>query len=186
MGLQSAFVHTHRLYRYSSVKLRRFARFPLFAANSFLADRHRFLLIQSKHPSGIAKLPKSIRGKPVPAKLLFLILTSVSLSAVAQLFLKIGVGRSGAASTDVSAGGLWSMLMSPMVIGGLGLYGLGAMLWLFVLGRVPLSVAYPFVGIGFIMTAALGVIALGEGVSFLRIAGTVLIAVGCVMVGKSV
>ncbi len=118
-------------------------------------------------------------------KLLALILASVSMSAVAQLFLKIGVGRSGAGGDAVSPDGLLSMLMSPMVLLGLALYGVGAMLWLFVLGRTPLSVAYPFVGIGFILTAALGVFALGEGISFLRIAGTVLIAVGCLMVGRS-
>jgi multidrug transporter EmrE-like cation transporter len=121
----------------------------------------------------------------VSIKLFLLILASVSLSAVAQLFLKIGVGRSGAGGDAVSAGGLTTMLMSPMVILGLGLYGVGAMLWLFVLGRAPLSLAYPFVGMGFILTALLGIIALGEGISALRVGGTLLIAAGCVLVARS-
>jgi multidrug transporter EmrE-like cation transporter len=108
----------------------------------------------------------------VTIRLFLLILASVSLSAVAQLFLKMGVGRSGAGGGAVSAGGLGTMLMSPMVIAGLGLYGIGAMLWLFVLGRAPLSLAYPFVGMGFILTALLGIAALGEGISALRISGT--------------
>ncbi len=118
-------------------------------------------------------------------RLLSLILLSVGLSALAQLLLKIGVDRSGAASQGESAAGLIAMLMSPMVIGGLGLYGIGAMVWLFVLGKAPLSLAYPFVGLGFILTAALGIFVLNEGVSAGRIAGTLLIALGCVLVARS-
>ncbi len=118
-------------------------------------------------------------------RLLSLILLSVGLSAIAQMLLKIGVDRSGAASQGESASGLFTMLMSPMVIGGLGLYGIGAMVWLFVLGKAPLSLAYPFVGIGFILTAALGMFVLDEGMSTGRIAGTLLIALGCVLVARS-
>lgn len=118
-------------------------------------------------------------------RLLSLIVLSVGLSALAQLLLKIGVDRSGAGSQGESASGLFTMLMSPMVIGGLALYGFGAMVWLFVLGKAPLSLAYPFVGLGFILTAALGVFVLNEGISAGRIAGTLLIALGCVLVARS-
>jgi multidrug transporter EmrE-like cation transporter len=121
----------------------------------------------------------------VSLRLLALILLSVGMSAAAQLLLKMGVDSSGAAAKGESAGGLIAMLMSPMVIGGLALYGFGAMVWLFVLGRAPLSLAYPFVGLGFIATAALGVFVLNEGISVQRIAGTLLIALGCVLVARS-
>jgi multidrug transporter EmrE-like cation transporter len=121
----------------------------------------------------------------VSLRLLSLILLSVGLSALAQLLLKMGVDRSGAVSQGESASGLFTMLMSPMVIGGLALYGVGAMVWLFVLGKAPLSLAYPFVGLGFILTAALGIFVLNEGVSAGRIAGTLLIALGCVLVARS-
>jgi drug/metabolite transporter (DMT)-like permease len=77
------------------------------------------------------------------------------------------------------------MLMSPMVILGLALYGVGALLWLFVLGRVPLSMAYPFVGLGFILTMLAGALVLGEHVTPLRIGGTLMIALGCVFVARS-
>ncbi len=107
------------------------------------------------------------------------------MSAVAQLLLKAGVERAGSAGKDASIGGLMALLMSPMVLAGLAVYGAGAMLWLFVLGRAPLSLAYPFVGIGFILTAALGALVLGESVSAARIGGTVLIALGCVIVART-
>lgn len=117
-------------------------------------------------------------------RLFLLILASVSLSAIAQLALKIGTsaaaGRGQGAGTE-----MFGLLQSPPVILGLGLYGLGAMLWLFVLGRAPLSLAYPFVGLGFILTMLAGAMVLGESVGPARIAGTLCIALGCVLVARS-
>lgn len=118
-------------------------------------------------------------------RLFLLILASVSLSALAQLALKIGTSAAATARSIGTHSEVGSLLSSPMVYVGLGLYGLGAMLWLFVLGRAPLSLAYPFVGMGFILTMLAGVLYLNEGASVPRIAGTLLIAVGCVLVARS-
>jgi multidrug transporter EmrE-like cation transporter len=121
-------------------------------------------------------------------QLLAIIVASVALSAIAQLCLKLGVGRAqagpGAGASSLGQT-LVAMLTSPWVIAGLGLYALGAVVWLFVLSRAPLSLAYPFVGLGFIMTAAIGVLVLGEQVTVTRLAGTLLIALGCVVVAQS-
>ncbi len=116
------------------------------------------------------------------ADALLLILLSVSMSAVAQLLLKTGVGRVRADGAVEAGRGF---LASPWVIGGLALYGVGAFVWLYVLARVPLSVAYPFVGLGFVLTMLFGVMVLGEGWSVPRVAGTLLIALGCVCVARS-
>lgn len=116
-------------------------------------------------------------------RLLLLILASVALSALAQLALKTGTAA-GARSRGVG-GELLALAQSPFVIGGLALYALGAVLWLFVLARAPLSLAYPFVGLGFIFTMLAGALVLGEQVTPVRIAGTLLIAAGCVLVARS-
>ena len=113
--------------------------------------------------------------------LFLLIMLSVAISASAQLLLKLGV--SGARLAP--ARGL-AMLFSPCVVAGLALYGVGAVVWLFVLQRLPLSAAYPFVGMGFVFTAVLGVTVLGEALTAGRIVGTLLIAAGCVTVARSV
>jgi multidrug transporter EmrE-like cation transporter len=113
---------------------------------------------------------------------LLLILLSVTMSAVAQLLLKLGVG--GVRATGALDAGR-AFATSPFVIAGFALYGLGAFVWLYVLSRLPLSMAYPFVGIGFILTMLFGVVALGEQLNFARVFGTVLIAVGCVCVARS-
>lgn len=118
-------------------------------------------------------------------RLLLLILASVSLSALAQLALKMGTSAAADARTTGLGGELGSLIQSPLVLVGLGLYGFGALLWLFVLGRAPLSFAYPFVGLGFILTMLAGSFWLNESLSFARIAGTLLIGTGCVLVARS-
>lgn len=117
--------------------------------------------------------------------LLALILLSVSLSALAQLALKAGTGTVAATRPLTVAGELGALAQSPLVYLGLALYGLGAAVWLFVLARAPLSLAYPFVGLGFILTMVAGSLAFQEEISAGRLAGTLLIAVGCVLVARS-
>jgi drug/metabolite transporter (DMT)-like permease len=119
-------------------------------------------------------------------QLLALILASVGLSAVAQMFLKLGVSAVARGGAAGPAATLLTYAMSPYVLLGLALYGLGAILWLFVLARLPLTAAYPFVGLGFVATLAIGVLTLNEAVTPGRLAGTLLIAVGCVLVARSV
>ncbi len=118
-------------------------------------------------------------------RLFLLILASVGLSAVAQLALKLGTAAAPRGEPAGVGGELAGLAFSPLVWAGLALYGLGAVVWLFVLGRVPLSFAYPFVGIGFILTMLMGVLVLGETVGAARVAGTLLIAAGCVLVARS-
>lgn len=118
-------------------------------------------------------------------RLFLLILASVSLSALAQLALKIGTTAAASGRSAGMGGEIGGLVQSPMIIVGLGLYGVGALLWLFVLGRAPLSLAYPFVGMGFILTMLAGAFWLDESVSLARIVGTLLIATGCVLVARS-
>lgn len=123
----------------------------------------------------------------MPLSILSLILFTVFLSACAQLALKMGV--SGAKMQAAFSGGLAEALAasmsSPLIWLGLGIYGLSVALWVWVLSRVDLSVAYPFVGVSFIVTMAFGAYLLDEQVGSMRIIGTLLIATGCVLVARS-
>jgi hypothetical protein len=92
-------------------------------------------------------------------KLFSLILISVSLSALAQLLLKLGMSSAHVQQMlmhERPLQAIWVAASNIQVIAGLGLYALGAILWLLVLARVDVSLAYPFVGLGFILTMALG------------------------------
>ena len=105
-----------------------------------------------------------------------LALFCVLLSSAAQIAMKRGMGAPSAAA-DV--GSTYAQaLTSPLVWLGLMLYGASALLWLWVLSRLDVSLAYPLVSLGFVVTLALGVLWLGEPFSWLRVAGCTLIVVG--------
>lgn len=120
--------------------------------------------------------------------LLALILFSVTCSSLAQLLLKAGMARSAAAGASAADVGwqdtLAYALTSPIVLGGLALYAFGALIWLLVLARADVSFAYPFVGLGFILTLLFGRFVLGEPVSLGRVMGTLLVTAGVVLVAR--
>jgi len=100
----------------------------------------------------------------------------VLLSSAAQMAMKRGMAA-GAAGTDV-AGTYLHALSSPLVWLGLGLYGASAVLWLWVLSRLDVSLAYPLVSLGFVVTMAAGVLWLGEPFSWVRVGACTLIVIG--------
>lgn len=117
-------------------------------------------------------------------QVLLLILSSVGLSVLAQVALKYGMSQPYI-QMALGQGGLtaaWLVITNMYVFLGLFMYGCGAMLWLLVLARLDVSMAYPFVGLGFIFTMLLGFFVLGEAVSVMRVVGTLLITAGVVLV----
>jgi len=116
---------------------------------------------------------------------LSVILVTVFLSACAQLLLKIGMSRYGSGYLDDGISGMARVLFSGPVFSGILVYAISVLVWLWVLSRVDLSIAYPFVGLSFIFTLLFGYAFLGESVNSMRIAGSLLIAAGCIFVAKS-
>ena len=112
---------------------------------------------------------------------------TVTASACAQLALKLGMTSPGVAAALPQGGKavLLAVASSPLVWTGLTIYGLSVAVWLWILSKVDLSLAYPFVGVSFIVVMAFGVFLLNETVTPLRMTGTLLIAVGCVLVARS-
>ncbi len=106
---------------------------------------------------------------------LLLAVVCVCLSAAAQLLMKVGMRP----AVDAGVGSSYlQALTSPWVWGGLSLYGLSAVAWLWVLSRLDVSLAYPLVSLGFVLTMAAGVFWLGEPWSWQRLAGAALILAG--------
>jgi drug/metabolite transporter (DMT)-like permease len=116
--------------------------------------------------------------------LLFTILVTVSLSAVAQVAFKAGVS-----SLQLPYGGTvelaLAVMSTPLIWVGLIIYATSLVAWLWVLSKVDVSAAYPFVGLSFVLTAIMGSVFLRETVSPLRMAGTLLVICGCVLIARS-
>lgn len=107
----------------------------------------------------------------------------VLLSAGAQLSMKVGMTPAGSAGSGV--GGAYAhALTSLWVWAGLALYGLSAVAWLWVLSRLDVSVAYPLVSLGFVVTFAAGVLWLGEPWSWQRVLGAGFIVVGVLLLAR--
>jgi multidrug transporter EmrE-like cation transporter len=115
------------------------------------------------------------------------ILCTVFMSACAQLMLKIGatttLGPHQPADGPVALA--LRVLFSPMIMGGIFTYGVSVLIWIWVLSRVELSVAYPFVGLSFIFTLVFGIFFLGETFNTAKLIGTLMITAGCVFIAQS-
>ena len=122
----------------------------------------------------------------MPIKYVFLIILTVITTAVAQTSLKIGASQAAATSQHTSiVSQMIAFGQSGPVLLGIILYALSSVFWLFVLSRLDLSLAYPFVGLGFIATMVVSYTWLGEQISASRLIGTFLIVAGCTLVARS-
>ena len=104
------------------------------------------------------------------------ILAAVLLGTAGQLLLKAGTN---AAPLD------FGLALEPRILGGAGCYAVGLVIWILVLSRTPVSVAYPMVSLGFALNAVLAWWLLGEAVTPLRMAGIGVIIVGVFLVARS-
>jgi multidrug transporter EmrE-like cation transporter len=116
-----------------------------------------------------------------------LILAGVLLNALAQFLLKAGVNRMGVIELNwnalLAAGG--RLALEPFVYGGLACYVVSVGVWLLALSRVPVSVAYPMLSIGYVVTAVAAWAFLGEQVTPLKLVGIGIIIVGVFIVARS-
>lgn len=116
-----------------------------------------------------------------------LVLTGVLLNASAQVLLKAGVRHMGVIGLQLPAllKAGFSLAVNPFIIGGLACYVVSVMVWLLALSRTAVSIAYPMLSIGYIVTAVVAWLYLGEEMSLTRWAGIVVIIIGVFLVARS-
>ena len=117
-----------------------------------------------------------------------LALTAVTVATAGQLTLKAGMNRVGFISSERLAKPLeliMRMAKTPLVPVGLTLFVVSAAFWMLVLSRIPLSYAYPFVGLTYVLITVFDKIFLKEHIPALRWAGVALIVIGILLVGNT-
>jgi multidrug transporter EmrE-like cation transporter len=116
-----------------------------------------------------------------------LILVSVTLAAIAQVTLKMGMNQvtdANGGQLALSGESLKQILTTLLIWVGLGIFAISAVLWLFALSRASLSFAYPFAALGYVIIVAASILFLDEHVPPLGWAGVACIVVGILLVAQ--
>lgn len=110
------------------------------------------------------------------------LLFAIVLAATGQLMLKHGMQL--ATDRAHSSGGslVVAAATSPLVIGGLGVFFVSAMAWLATLSRVPLSVAYPFNALSYLIILTASAVLLHEKTTPLTWIGSLVVITGLLIV----
>ena len=116
-----------------------------------------------------------------------LVMLGVLLNAAAQLMLKAGTNRVGEfafAWDNVVPIGL-RLATSVPILGGLACYVVSVVVWILALSRVPVSVAYPMLSVGYIVNALAAWMLFGESLTAQKLVGIGFIVIGVFLVARS-
>ena len=113
--------------------------------------------------------------------IIYLAVFTVILAAGQVLFKKVGLTIAGLSLT----GGLRRALCDPLLYGALALYGFATLMWVWILSRVPLSQAYPWVAFGTVLVSLLGWCVFGERLEPTFWVGMMLILAGLLVIQYS-
>lgn len=118
---------------------------------------------------------------------LALIVLDVGLNVLGQLSLKFGMSKLGnfALSLNALPPVFVQAAFNPFILLGMLCYGLGFLVWLVVLAKAEVSYAYPLISLGYVFTAILARVLIGESVTLSRMAGILIICLGVFIVARS-
>lgn len=115
-----------------------------------------------------------------------LLISGVLLNAGAQLLIKAGTTALG--SQLVSPDGILQtvlrVVLQPFIVGGLLCYVVSVGLWIVVLSKAPVSVAYPMLSIGYIVNAFLAYFLFGEALTVWKLVGIGVIVLGVFILAR--
>ena len=109
-----------------------------------------------------------------PTVFALLILTPVIIAGGQVLFKQAGVRGADAPFVQT--------VFDPLFIAAVTLYGVATLMWVYVLKTVPLSFAYTFMALSYVLVPLLAVAFLGETLNWRYGAGALLIIAGLLIV----
>lgn len=116
---------------------------------------------------------------PVQVSGMALLVFCICAEVAREICFKLGASRS-APERD---GYFLRVVRTPLIWGGIVLWGLEAVAWVAVLGMLPLSVAFPIATLTYAAVPVTGVLLLRERLSRGQMAGAVLVTTGAVWIG---
>ena len=106
---------------------------------------------------------------------ILLVLLGSFLAAAGQIFLKLGA---------TGAVGLADYVNARLAFG-FALYGIGSVVWVVALSKLPLSKVYPFTVLTFVLVYVASFVVLGERITAQVIAGALLVLAGLVVIATA-
>ncbi|MDG4650204.1 EamA family transporter [Roseibacterium sp. SDUM158017] len=119
-------------------------------------------------------------GAPVALLWVGILLTPVMISAGQVLFKLTGGRIDGRGATGVA--GILRTLADPYLLLAFAIYGSATILWVYVLRHMPLSQAYPFMALSFVLVPLASLVVFGETLGLRYWIGAGLIVAGMVVI----
>lgn len=116
------------------------------------------------------------------------IISGVLLNAMAQLLLKAGTNALGGAihltADNWFETGIRVATQLP-ILGGLACYAISLVVWIIGLSRTDVTIAYPMLSLGYVVSAVGAWMFLGETISMQRLAAIGIIMIGVALLARS-
>lgn len=116
---------------------------------------------------------------------LILVLVSIVLSSFGQVTMKYGTMQ----LTQLININVFQKLLvyftNIYIVLGFVLYALSAFIWIFAISKLPLSIAYPLVGISYVIVMVLSYFMFKEPITLTKVIGVLLIISGVIVIARS-
>ena len=114
-----------------------------------------------------------------------LLFFNVLLTVIGQILFKHGMNTVGRVNNirDV-LGKLTQAFLNPYILSGIAIYGFTTLVWLIILSRVKLSIAYPLLSSGYVLSILFSWLFFKESIPKIRIIGAVIICIGVYLVAQ--
>ena len=114
-----------------------------------------------------------------------LLFFNVLLTVMGQILFKHGMNTVGRVNNIRDAlGKLTQAFLNPYVLSGIAIYGFTTLIWLVILSRVKLSIAYPMLSFGYVLSILFSWMLFKESIPKVRIMGALIICIGVYLVAQ--
>jgi len=115
------------------------------------------------------------------------IFVSICLAVGGQFLLKRGMVDVGSFSINISTmiQEYARILLNPFVAAGIFSFAVSMLVWLYVLSRVELSIAYPFVSLNYVLILVGSYFLFDEAVTPMKMIGVAVIVLGVYLISRA-
>ena len=110
--------------------------------------------------------------------IIFGLILSISLNASAQIFIRLSVMNK---NLGLNLDAVIEVIKSLQIWYGMFCYGISIFLWIYVLSKIQVSLAYPFQALGYIFGSFLAWYFLDEKINNLNLIGLIFISIGLII-----